>query len=842
MAKKTFALEEPKKFNPRIYAYSDTRWPRMLKVGYTSRTVKERMKEHYPTLTPTISYTVHVDESALDKSGKYFKDYPVHEELLRMGFNRVEIENSDRDNGEWFECSVENVREAIIHIQQGIHSAATGRFLNFPMRKEQKDAVDKTAAYFDAHPKENGLPAPQFLWNCKMRFGKTFATYQLMKKLNWQKILVLTYKPAVRSAWRDDLNEHIDFDGYQFVSNGENKFGDKDLSYEQADKTKPIVWFASFQDFLGKDENGELKPRNQAAADIEWDCIVIDESHFGAGTTAAQLLTGETAEMEEFADALKSSEEYYDEDVSIEGIKAIAHLKTKTRLFLSGTPFKALRKGQFDDDAVYSWDYSKEQQAKADWDYANGQNPYLMLPEVRMYLYEIPEKFTADFFEENERNEFSLNEFFRANMESGDAKTAEFVHKAQVQKWLDMIRGGGEWEFEQQKFINDDESPVMPYGGISSKSLAHTVWFFQNVASCYAMKNLLDNQTTHWNAFEVICCAGNEVGVGEQALKPVEKALKSNKKPTITLSCGKLMTGVTVPEWSGIFMLNDKKSPEAYFQSAFRVQSPWYHKSSDGSLPDADAIRKNICYIFDFSPTRALEQVKQYAEGLIGQSGGSSDIETAIKNFIKFLPIICCDDSGMRRMDPNDILSKIYCGESSPSFVRKVKNVSITVGEILEELKNNKELYQALRAIDPTLPEDGSNIDEEKTNLKSGDGNVPPKNDGKKPSKNEKEVKSDIDKIRDRIRVLCSRIPLFMYLTDKRERDIADCLNNETDLFKTIVGIQPEMFNILRKSINDSDLRRIIYSFKLLEDSSFGYYGYNKHKELERGVQTSLNL
>ena len=235
--------KEGKKFNPRIYAYSDIRWPGMLKVGYTSRTVKERMNEHYPTLTPTISYTIEVDESAFDKTGAYFLDKKVHSELEKMGYPKAYIESTDKENGEWFECSKETVLEAIINVQNNTSGAKRGRFLSFPMRKEQQEAVEKALHYFETHVK-TGEIAPQFLWNCKMRFGKTFAAYQLMKKAGWQKVLVLTYKPAVRSAWRDDLNQHIDFENFQFVSNGEDKFGNRDLSYENADKSKPIVWFA----------------------------------------------------------------------------------------------------------------------------------------------------------------------------------------------------------------------------------------------------------------------------------------------------------------------------------------------------------------------------------------------------------------------------------------------------------------------------------------------------------------------------------------------------------------------------------------------------------------------
>lgn len=823
------------KFNPRIYAYCDSRWQGMLKVGYTGRTVKERMKEHYPTRTPTDTWKVLVDESALDICGKSFTDHQVFRELQRMGFSRSDIESTGKSNGEWFKCSAQDVREAIRHVQLGISAPSQGRFQNFSMRSEQREAVEAAAHYFETHPKIGDTPAPQFLWNCKMRFGKTFAAYQLMKKEGWQRMLVLTYKPSVRAAWRNDLNEHIDFDGYQFVS-----ASDEDIRFEKADKEKPIVWFASFQDFLGNDGNGNFKPRNKAAADIEWDCIVIDESHFGAGTLAAQKLTGETAEMFEYAHS-RQTEELEEEILATEEILAIAHLKAKNRLFLSGTPFKALRKGQFDDSAIYSWDYSKEQKAKAEWDGSNGKNPYSILPELRLFLYEIPSYINTDFLQNAERTEFSLNEFFRAE-QNGGTETARFVHEQDVQKWLDMLRNGGEWEKRQQNFQNDENVPIMPYSGIAEKSLQHTVWYFQSVASCHAMKNLLQRQICFWSKFHVICCAGAESGTGEEALEPVLREIHKNKS-TITLSCGKLLTGTTIPEWSGIFMLNDKKSPESYFQSAFRVQSPYFVKNSDGSLPDEEAILKKACYVFDFSPTRALDQVREYAEGLIGQAGNaesSADIEESIRNFIRFLPVISCDESGMRQMDPNDILSKIYCGESSPAFVRKVRHIAINMdSDFWEEWNRNAELREAIKAIDPDVPGEVNLKKDEDIPIEEGDGNT---NSAQKKEKLRQEIIEPAEKLKNRIRNLCSKIPLFMYLTDKRERDISDCLATEKELFKSIVGLRPELFEKLLLTLDKSDLIRIIYSFKQLEDSSLGYYGYNKHLEIEEGIAEELSL
>lgn len=835
MLKNEFALDQRQKpFTPTIYAYKDERWPGMLKVGYTSRTVKERMKEHYPTATPTTSYTVVLQESAFKPDNSYFDDHPVHHALERLGCKRIEIEDGERRYGEWFKCAPEQVLTAIESVRQG-REIERSRYNTFPMRDEQKRIVEETAAYFESHPKTPTSPAPQYLWNCKMRFGKTFAAYELMKRENWNRVLVLTYKPAVRNAWREDLLTHVDFEGYQFISTDT-------IPFEDADKKRPIVWFASFQDFLGKDELGEMKPRNRAAAEIEWDCIIIDESHFGAGTFAALALTGENAELEQIANNAPDNSEDADSisDDDKKRFVAAAHLKAKNRLFLSGTPFKALRTGSFNDDAISSWTYSDEQAAKAEWDkkYPDGKNPrgetnpYAMLPELQLYIYKLPGSISPDDLQRQERNQFSLNEFFRANSPYGDLEKSEFIHAENVRKWLDMIRGGGFWEQEQQNRPNDDSRPVMPYCD-GKNNLAHTVWYFQSVASCYAMRNLLRDDI-YWDSYKVILCAGSEAGSGEDALGPVKEAIISNKN-TITLSCGKLLTGVTIPEWSGIFMLNDKKTPEAYFQSAFRVQSPWYYKTGEISHLDSCAIRKKKCFVFDFSPIRALEQVRQYAEGLIANAGDSEsakNVEEAIQNFIRFLPIISCDESGMAPMDPKAILEQIYCGDSSPAFVRKMRHLSVHISdEFLQVLNNNPDLYQALRETNPDgLPPNPPSKQEDNKNvgITPGDGDA---SSPEKSSKEKKERKTDIEKLRDRIRVLCARIPLFMYLTDKRERDILECLesDNAPELFEKIVGINQRLFEKLLLAIDKSDLVRIIISFHGLEESSLSCYGINLH-------------
>jgi hypothetical protein len=239
---------------PTIYAYKDThpQYKGLLKIGYTTRDAKTRVAEQYPVIRPGESpYKILLEESAvysaIHKNGSAFSDHDVHRYLRKQGFK-----NPD---GEWFQCTSKDVKAAILAIKNGAENVEN-RTLDFGMRPEQQEAVDKAIAYFDSFTQENSDKTPHFLWNAKMRFGKTFATYQLAKKMGWTKILVLTFKPAVQSAWQEDLESHIDFAGWQFISrNG--------LEFENADKNKPLVCFGSFQDYLGKNSAGGIKAKNE---------------------------------------------------------------------------------------------------------------------------------------------------------------------------------------------------------------------------------------------------------------------------------------------------------------------------------------------------------------------------------------------------------------------------------------------------------------------------------------------------------------------------------------------------------------------------------------------------
>lgn len=448
---KNFFPQKPE-VNPTIYSYEligvDSH-KGLLKVGYTIRNARERVAEQLKT--SRLGYKIVLEESAIRNDGTNFTDHEVHQHLKRRSIIR--------EDGEWFKCSVSDVKSAINDIKDRKFSLET-RDLNFGMRPEQKAAVKKTAIYFSNYKKENPNKTPHFLWNAKMRFGKTFATYQLAKRNGWKKILVMTFKPAVESAWDDDLKDHVDFKDWQFVSASENTLWHKDI-----DEKKPFVCFGSFQDYLGKNKStGGIKTKNEWVHKTKWDCVVFDEYHYGAWReTAKELFEAEEKKEKEFAEG--QGLEDFDEK--------ILPIKTQAYLYLSGTPFRAIASGEFIEEQIYNWTYSDEQKAKDSWSDKNGSNPYASLPRMVMMTYQLPDSI-REIAMQGEFNEFDLNTFFSAE---GKDKNAKFKYEDEVQKWLDLIRGSFlETSIDNLKL--GAKKPPMPFSHVALLNVInHTLWF-----------------------------------------------------------------------------------------------------------------------------------------------------------------------------------------------------------------------------------------------------------------------------------------------------------------------------------------------------------------------------
>lgn len=816
---------------PTIYAYElvgVASHEGYLKVGYTDRNVETRVKEQLHT--SGVPYKIVIKESAMRPDGSCFTDRDVHALLRRKGFLQL---NEGTDKNEWFRCSVKDVLSAILTLREEITSDGY-RTATFKMRPEQVLAVNKTIDFYKTAKEQEPSKSPKFLWNAKMRFGKTFAAYQLAKKMGLSKILVLTFKPAVESAWREDLLTHVDFEGWQFVSNKDahdNRIN-IDNQYAQADKSRPIVVFGSFQDLLGTNENGGIKAKNEFIHTTNWDLVIFDEYHFGAWRENAKKLF-ENPDEEENADF--DYENYKRTEADNAYNETFLPISTSYYLFLSGTPFRAINSGEFIEDQIYNWTYSDEQRAKENWIGSN--NPYLPLPRMVMLTYRIPDSIRQIAIQ-GEYDEFDLNVFFSA---TGKGKDAKFRYESEVQKWLDLIRGSYLPSSVDDLKLGQDKRPPMPYSDTRLLNvLTHTLWFLPNVASCQAMANLLaQKQNTFYHDYKINVCAGTSAGIGLDALRPVQASMDDPlKTKTITLSCGKLTTGVTVRPWTGIFMLRNLKSPETYFQAAFRVQSPWEIIDDNGDKQ----IIKNECYVFDFALDRALRQISDYSCRL---NVDESNPEKKVAEFISFLPVLAYDGSTMKQINAQDILDIAMAGTSATLLAKRWESALLVNvdNETLKRLLNNKEALDALMRIEGfrSLNSDIETIinksDKVKQAKKEKEGKLTPK-EKKELTEEEKEYKSMRKQIQEKLIKFATRVPVFMYLTDYRERSLKDVITQlEPGLFKKVTGLNVKDFELLCSLgvFNASLMNDAIFKFKRYEDSSLSYTGIEKHVSDEIG-------
>ena len=819
MSKSDFFPQRPEA-NPTIYAYEligVATHKGLLKVGYTSRTSQGRIAEQLKT--SRVKYTIVFEESAMKNDGSTFTDFDVHRYLRKKGISNPE--------GEWFKCTVKDIKAAILEIKSGVKNE-DNRTLGFGMRPEQSDAVDKTMQYFKSFKKENKNKTPHFLWNAKMRFGKTFASYQLAKKMGWTKILVLTFKPAVQSAWEEDLQSHVDFKGWQFISrNG--------LHFEDADQTKPIVCFGSFQDYLGKNEVGGIKARNEWVHATNWDSVFFDEYHYGSWReNAKELFEAEGKKELDFAQG--EAMEYFEE--------GNMPITTNAYLYLSGTPFRAISSGEFIEEQIFNWTYSDEQKAKENW--TQEPNPYASLPRMVMLTYQLPDSI-REIAKGGEYNEFDLNIFFASE---GEAKKAKFKHENEVQKWLDLIRGSfAETTVDNLKL--GAKKPPLPFSHAPLLNvLSHTFWFLPSVASCHAMSNLLgQKQNKFYHDYQVIVAAGMSAGIGVEALPPILEAMGNPlETKTITLSCGKLTTGVSVKPWTGIFMLRNSSSPETYFQAAFRVQTPWTVKNPDSKSPNKEEIIKQECYVFDFAPDRALRQIADYSCRL---NVGESNPEKKVEEFIHFLPVLAYDGSSMKQVDAAGILDMAMSGTTATLLARRWESALLVNvdNNTLQRLMNNKEAMEALMNIEGfrTLNQDIETIinksEAVKKTKKEANERELTKKEKKELTDEEKEYKNLRKQIQEKLIKFATRIPVFLYLTDFRERSLKDVITKlEPGLFKKVTGLNVKDFELLVSLglFNSALMNDAVYKFKRYEDSSLEYIGINKHEGEDVGLYDTV--
>ena len=611
---------------PMIYAYTTPEIDRhrgWTKIGYTeAQTVEDRVKQQCHTAD--VAYNIEWKSNAMytDGSGEYFTDKAFHAFLT----SKKGIEQEEDKNNEWFHIEPIPARGYFDEFASRDTVLDTDKEqLEYTLREEQDDAVVDTLAYF-----RNG--GKEFLWNAKPRFGKTLSTYDLVRKMGEaqeipMRVLVVTNRPSIANSWADDFYKFIGWRGNLCFVSSNDSVKDRPgvLSREEYLKLinekprgeKPgMVAFESLQGLKGSMYFGGEFDKLKWMSEIEFDLLVVDESQEGVDTEKTD--------------------------------RAFRNIKRKHTLYLSGTPFKALADGRFNDDQIYNWSYVDEQRAKENFN-GEGFNAYEKLPELQMFTYQMSPIIEGELrggaaISEDGANvdfAFDLNEFFETN-ESG-----AFRHKDAVEKFLNTLTTNEKYPFSTPELREE---------------LPHTMWLLNRVASAKALAKMLKDHPV-FGEYEVVVAAGDgRLDEDEEAQKSYDKVKKaiSEHDKTITLSVGQLTVGVTVPEWSGVLMLSNMKSPSSYMQAAFRVQNPYETTViRDGKPMRA---RKERAYVFDFDPARTLIIFDEFANNLIshtaGGGGTAEDRKHNIKQLLNFFPVIGEDENGkMVEIDAQQVLS-----------------------------------------------------------------------------------------------------------------------------------------------------------------------------------------
>ena len=608
-----------------IYVYSipDKKHKSRLKVGSATvasynptqeninTAAHERIKQQ--TKTADIPYILEHVTLAITNDNKYFSDYDVHEVLKRSGYER-KSENIKNSHSEWFEVSLEVVKNAIQAVKEGRTALSTKekttiKDVQFQFRPNQRNAIDQTTKAIEKKRKH-------FLWNAKMRFGKTSAAMQVAKENEMKRVLIVTHRPSVSIDWYDDFSKVFTGTNYQYSSKtrGENI---KTLSKGN----RPFVYFASLQDLrlskrVVEDESSGSRAKgfdkNDEVFETTWDMLIVDEAHEG---TQSNL-----------------------------GDATFAKIMTNFTLQLSGTPFNILYKHEEED--VFTWDYVMEQEAKSNWDESNpgAPNPYAELPALSIFTYDI-DTFKSHIgslgenFHDSLDGAFKFHEFFRVHKDNEGNDIAEFVHEAMVRKFLDLL-------------VDNTLPTKFPYATEEYRSYnKHSLWLLPNrVKVIEAMEKLLKDHEI-FGKFGIANISGNNYDDDEDkdAKNRVTSAIE-NHDYTITLTGQRLTTGASIPEWTAVFMMSDTSSATTYLQTAFRCQTP---AKINGKL-------KTQGYIFDFAPDRTLRLVAEAIE-LNHKSGktNSPEQKEAMRQFLNFCPILAAKGGTMKPYDVGEMLGQL---------------------------------------------------------------------------------------------------------------------------------------------------------------------------------------
>lgn len=615
--------------------------------------VKQRIDQY--TKTADIEYNLLHFDLAVTNKGKAFRDYDVHSVLKRSGIKQT----STTKGREWFEVDLDTAIAAIEAVKKGESSLgqikATTHMEQIIFRPEQEKAIVETLASIDKGKTKK-------LWNAKMRFGKTVSALELVKRAGFKKTIIITHRPVVSAGWFEDFHKIFNND-YRF---GSNHKGESFTNLING--ANPFVYFASMQDLRGSSKIGGNFNKNDLIFDTKWDCVIIDEAHEGNKTELAQSVH--------------------------------KHLERSFTLELSGTPFNLFE--DYEDEAdIYTWDYVMEQQAKYEWDQNNfgDSNPYASLPKLSIFTYHLDKEFINHQYVDIEDKAFNFREFFRTydNNEPDFSLRGKFVHEKDVWDFLNLISKKDRYEEHQTNF---------PFSTDHYRdNLRNTLWLVPGVQEARALSELMKEHDV-FSQFDIINVAGSGDNDSEniEALEKVKKAIGDDPENayTITITCGKLTTGVSVPAWTGVMMLSNTTSPSTYLQTAFRVQTP---ANIGGQI-------KTECYVFDFAPDRTLKMVAQAAQ-LNTKAGSlnSPDQKAAMATFLNYCSVISNDNSKMNAIDVEHMLRQLKRAAVDKVVSTGFDDTNLYTDELLRLNEADIQDFNDLKAIIGTSKQEKKPLD-----------------------------------------------------------------------------------------------------------------------------------
>ena len=684
------------------------------------------------TKTAGISYELlHTELTIYSRGGCIctFNDKQVHNVLERSGVKRKEFAGAT----EWYSCDLETVKRAISAIKEGKESlqASEVTYSDNPiiLRPEQKEAVERTLKQFRR--------GNQMLWNAKMRFGKTLCALRVAREMEAQRAIIITHRPVVDASWFEDFGKTF-YDRPEWYYGSHNK-GESFASLQTlASHGKKYVYFASMQDMRGSREVGGKFDKNDEIFSTDWDLVIVDEAHEGTQTELGKAV-----------------------------LEQLIGKKTKT-LRLSGTPFNLL--DDHKEDEVFTWDYVMEQQAKIDWEinHLGDTNPYASLPAIHIYTYDLG-RLMSEYSDEEKA--FNFREFFRTK------EDGSFVHDKDIDRFLSLL-------------TTDTKDSLYPYSNDAFRKIfRHTLWILPGVKAAKTLSRKL-NEHPVFGIFHVVNVAGDgdEEEENRNALELVNKAIgqDSNETYTITLSCGRLTTGVSVKPWTGVFMMAGSycTSAAGYMQTIFRVQTPY---------TTHNGLMKTDCYAFDFAPDRTLRVLAEAAKVSHKAGKQSESDRKVLGDFLNFCPIIAIEGSRMKKYKVETMLAQLKRAQIEKVVQDGFENGALYNDELLKLTEVDLQEFNDLKGIigkTKAMPRVG-NIDINRQGLTNEQYEEKERLEKKKKGltleeqKRLDELKAKGDQRREAISILRGisiRMPLMLYGAEIKDEDKELTIDNFANL------------------------------------------------------------